>query len=625
MKKIVSILVLLSMLLGITSAFASGDEYWIYTYTGFANWMNSSSTVAGLALDTENVGPFIWPTEATTLTANVGKNLSFDPHPYLGDGKAWAVPSNITVNGVDLDYGGLVGSAEDGQLTIAGNWGGDVTASKAFTLTGSVTGDVIVRNDYLYNLTGEIDGNLGLYNATATVDLTKVKGFTAHENATLNGNLTAEYIYLADGMEGMSSDLTIQSGSAVEAKNGADGTGTITVESGATLTLWDRSYVNITVKSGGTLNLKMREGGVFDLIDANLHIEEGGLVNAYRGISIYYENESAITGSGTICFWNDEEEWLPKYGYRYMGMEDEEEYFVNDGNVPRVEPTVIFTSAVCEHINTDDEWFAEEGWHWYYCDICGRDVDGGLHRFDVTLIPNSGSSWVCSLCGYTSNKDLFWNIQGGVLSLRGTGVFPELGGYDDAPWYDDRASIKEIEISDEITFIGTGFAQCEGLTSVRLPSRLGKINSQTFYQCSNLKRVEIPAGVKFIYSYAFDGCTSLTDVYFGGTQEEWAKVKIRSYNEPLKSATVHCNSPMLSIEKEETDTQTTVTVTPSNLDVGTALLLGCYQNGVLTDLQIRTYQGVAETFTVRGPYDSLKVMAWKNTTDLQAVCISAIR
>ncbi len=634
MKKIVSILVLLCMILGIPSAFASGDEYWIYTYKGFADWMHASSTIAGLCIDPENFGEFAWPSETTTLTAIVDKNLTFSPHPSLGRGN-WSVPSHVTVNGVELVYGSTQGSLETAQLTIAGAWNGDVKAHKNFTLTGSVQGDVSVSGDSTFDLSGEIDGNLTMSNAAARVDLSKVKNLHIYEPCEISGNLKAEGLSFG-GYLGVEHTLTIQSGSVVEitgGDSGSQGEELIVVESGATLTLYDDTYANITVKNGGVLNLNVRGGGCFDLINAHLNIEKGGLVNAYGGIMVHYseyygDKNGKIMGSGTICFWNPAEEYLPKYYYVYQDSEGETEYTTNDGNVPRVDATVIFTSAVCEHERGDNPWISYEEYHTYICSKCNREIDGGLHSFNGAdvVVTAGGSIYTCKQCGYVKNSGVFWGIKNGVLSIQGNGDIPYFnGGTKKTPWYDKRESIKEIVIGEGVTGINSAFADCTSLTSVRIPSSMTYLSGQMFKGCSGIKRVEMPAGLENVSTGAFDGCTALTEVYFGGTQEQWEDVRIGSKNDALKNATVHFNTPMLGVTAQKGENQTTVTITPSNLEVGTVVLLGCYQKGVLTDIQKMQYQGEALTFPVTEAYDTIKVMAWADVDHMRSACTSVIQ
>ena len=56
--------------------------------------------------------------------------------------------------------------------------------------------------------------------------------------------------------------------------------------------------------------------------------------------------------------------------------------------------------------------------------------------------------------------------------------------------------------------------------------------------------LELPDSVTNIGSFAFGGCTSLTDVYYTGSEAEWAEISIDnsvSNNSYLINATKHFN------------------------------------------------------------------------------------
>ena len=42
-----------------------------------------------------------------------------------------------------------------------------------------------------------------------------------------------------------------------------------------------------------------------------------------------------------------------------------------------------------------------------------------------------------------------------------------------------------------------------------------------------------------IWPCAFDGCASLTDVYYSGSETDWANIEIDNYNQPLLNAKIH--------------------------------------------------------------------------------------
>ena len=79
------------------------------------------------------------------------------------------------------------------------------------------------------------------------------------------------------------------------------------------------------------------------------------------------------------------------------------------------------------------------------------------------------------------------------------------------------------------------------LTSVTIPDSVTAIGNSAFSSCSNLTSITIPDSVTSIGRMAFYDCDSLTDVYYAGTQAQWAAITIGEYNECLASATIHYN------------------------------------------------------------------------------------
>ena len=83
---------------------------------------------------------------------------------------------------------------------------------------------------------------------------------------------------------------------------------------------------------------------------------------------------------------------------------------------------------------------------------------------------------------------------------------------------------------------------CTNLASVTIPASVTIIDNNVFYGCKSMTGVTIPAGVTDIWSCAFYACTNLSDVYYGGTEEQWKAIAIDRDNEPLTEATIHYNS-----------------------------------------------------------------------------------
>ena len=101
-------------------------------------------------------------------------------------------------------------------------------------------------------------------------------------------------------------------------------------------------------------------------------------------------------------------------------------------------------------------------------------------------------------------------------------------------------SLTHVTIPNSVTRIGDwAFALCSSLTSVTIPDSVTSIGNRTFWCCSSLTSVTIPNSVTNIEEYAFGWCKSLADVYYGGTETDWAKITIANGNQDLLNATLH--------------------------------------------------------------------------------------
>ena len=61
---------------------------------------------------------------------------------------------------------------------------------------------------------------------------------------------------------------------------------------------------------------------------------------------------------------------------------------------------------------------------------------------------------------------------------------------------------------------------------------------------SSVVNVYIPNTITSIGQNAFRYCSKLTNVYYEGTEEEWADINVGDGNDNLLSATIHYNAPM---------------------------------------------------------------------------------
>ena len=72
-----------------------------------------------------------------------------------------------------------------------------------------------------------------------------------------------------------------------------------------------------------------------------------------------------------------------------------------------------------------------------------------------------------------------------------------------------------------------------------IPNSVTSIGNYAFSYCNSLTSINIPDGVTSIGNSAFYKCTALSDVYYGGSEEDWSKITIESGNTYLTNATIH--------------------------------------------------------------------------------------
>ncbi len=102
-------------------------------------------------------------------------------------------------------------------------------------------------------------------------------------------------------------------------------------------------------------------------------------------------------------------------------------------------------------------------------------------------------------------------------------------------------NLKEIILPDECVSIGSHvFRGCSSLLSITLPEGTRDIFNGAFIACTSLKSIVIPASVTRIGDMAFIQCPALTDVYYGGSEEDWKSIDMGSDN-GLTNVTVHYN------------------------------------------------------------------------------------
>lgn len=191
----------------------------------------------------------------------------------------------------------------------------------------------------------------------------------------------------------------------------------------------------------------------------------------------------------------------------------------------------------------------------------------------------------------TSETDVVYAVTGGNIYFdEGTGtitgadetiteaIIPEQINGVEVVEIGDMAfngceKMKSVSIPDSVMEIGiASFAGCYVLEEVNLPEGIDIIKGNTFNGCEALSSIVIPDGVEMIVDLAFTNsmnlksvyipesvtyigegileCTQLSDVYYGGTKEQWDQITICAYNDRLKTATFHYNCKGIVISED---------------------------------------------------------------------------
>ncbi len=108
--------------------------------------------------------------------------------------------------------------------------------------------------------------------------------------------------------------------------------------------------------------------------------------------------------------------------------------------------------------------------------------------------------------------------------------------------YLNETLVTDLVVPKGIANIGSyAFDDCDSLTSIALPDSVTSLGDRAFSWCSSLMSVTIGKGVTSIGEYTFYGCDSLTDIYFEGTEAEWAAIEnVESAGFP-SSVTIYYN------------------------------------------------------------------------------------
>ena len=141
----------------------------------------------------------------------------------------------------------------------------------------------------------------------------------------------------------------------------------------------------------------------------------------------------------------------------------------------------------------------------------------------------------------TCGSNLKWKLEGGTLTVSGTGAMYNYGDGSGRiqPWPGD--SIEEVVIGSGVTSIGNyAFEECHSINSVTIGKDVKSIGEGAFYTLyGGPESITIPVSVTSIGDYAFNGWDLIT-VNYGGTVNQWKAMNTYDRNYFLAAAEIKC-------------------------------------------------------------------------------------
>ena len=108
-------------------------------------------------------------------------------------------------------------------------------------------------------------------------------------------------------------------------------------------------------------------------------------------------------------------------------------------------------------------------------------------------------------------------------------------------------ALKYLDLGNVENIDQSAFAGCTSLKVLTIPDSITCIENAVFSECSSLETVTIPVSVLAVDKNAFSECTSIKDVYYAGTEAQWADIAIDTGNDPLTEAIIHFEKKYLDI------------------------------------------------------------------------------
>lgn len=124
--------------------------------------------------------------------------------------------------------------------------------------------------------------------------------------------------------------------------------------------------------------------------------------------------------------------------------------------------------------------------------------------------------------------------------------------------FDDCSKLAEIKVENgngRYFSNGTCLIDLDGYVLLRggkysvIPDWVRTIGKHSFSGCADMKVIGIPTSITSVEANAFYGCDALQQVYYGGDEEAFKKVRVSANNDKFKSAEVVYNNDNAPVPK----------------------------------------------------------------------------
>ncbi|MBQ7794116.1 MAG: leucine-rich repeat protein [Clostridia bacterium] len=181
-------------------------------------------------------------------------------------------------------------------------------------------------------------------------------------------------------------------------------------------------------------------------------------------------------------------------------------------------------------------------------------------------------------------------------------------------------TLADIELPSGLTTVeGYAFFECDGLTEIILPDGVEAMGSSVFQYCRAMQKITIPNGVKYIRP-DFYGCNNLSDIYYGGSSQEWESCLLGSFDFTDINMNYNCKYSTDTVKIMQNGTDTESHILFDEKYKGKTIVFALYDEGKLTDIKYDIFDGSRLEFSSSDEHSEIKILAWESISSIEPFC-----